>query len=61
MTLKMRLSEATTSFVVTAWPLENLMPLRSLKVQVLPPFVGVGIAVGEVGDDLEGRVRRRPS
>ena len=41
-TLKMRRKDATTSLTVTGAPFENLMPVRSLKTQVLPPFVGVG-------------------
>ena len=41
-TLKIRLSDATTSFAVTSLPFENLIPLRILKTQRLPPFVGVG-------------------
>ena len=38
----MRWNDATTSFTVTGLPFENLIPLRSLNTQVLPPFVGVG-------------------
>ena len=49
----MRLSEATTSFVVTGWPFENLIPLRSLNVHVLPPFVGVGMAVARSGTTVK--------
>jgi hypothetical protein len=40
--LKIRCSDATTSFTVTGLPSENLIPLRSLKTHVLPPFVGLG-------------------
>ena len=55
----MRWNDATTSFTVTGWPFENLIPLRSLKTQVLPPFVGVGRFCGEVGDDGERGVAAR--
>src|SRR6266516_6010139 len=36
--LKRRSKVALTSAPVTVWPFENLIPERSLKVQVLPPF-----------------------
>ena len=39
----MRRNEAATSFGVTVWPFENLIPLRILNTQLLPPFVGVGM------------------
>src|ERR1041385_4855303 len=41
--LKRRAKVARTSFPVSAWPLENLMPERTLNAQVLPPFVGFGM------------------
>src|SRR4029453_4345125 len=41
--LKRRSNVALTSLPVRVWPFENLIPDRSLKVQVLPPFVGFGI------------------
>src|ERR671931_1488926 len=40
--LKRRSKVAFTSFPVSVLPLENLIPERSLKVQVLPPLVGFG-------------------
>ena len=46
------LNEATTSFDVTVLPLENLIPLRILNIQVLPPFVGVGILWAMSGTTL---------
>src|SRR5207342_1869795 len=41
--LKRRSNVALTSAPVRVWPFENLIPERTLKTQVLPPFVGVGI------------------
>src|SRR5690242_4862994 len=41
--LKMRLNVAFTSAPVSGAPLENLIPLRSVKAHVLPPLVGFGI------------------
>ena len=48
----MRWNEATTSSGVTALPFENLIPLRILNTQVLPPFVGVGIFSAMSGTTL---------
>jgi hypothetical protein len=47
--LKRRSKVAFTSAVVRVSPFENLMPFRSVKVQVLPPFVGFGIEVARSG------------
>ena len=41
--LKRRSKVALTSLPVSVLPSENLIPERSLNVQVLPPFVGFGI------------------
>src|SRR5206468_4503847 len=41
--LKRRSKVANTSLPVSVCPFENLIPERSLKAQVLPPFVGFGI------------------
>src|ERR1700745_3969398 len=40
--LKMRLNVALTSSPVSGVPSENLIPLRSVNVHVLPPLVGLG-------------------
>ena len=40
--LEIRLNDAATSFGVTVFPFENLIPLRILNTHRLPPFVGVG-------------------
>src|SRR5215475_7835450 len=47
--LKMRLKVALTSLPVSGLPSENLIPGRSLNVQVFPPFVGFGIAWARSG------------
>src|SRR5512133_4388394 len=43
--LNRRSKVAFTSAPVSVWPFENLIPLRSVNVHVLPPFVGFGIEV----------------
>jgi hypothetical protein len=47
--LNRRSNVALTSLPVSVWPLENLIPERSVNFQVLPPFVGVGIEVARSG------------
>src|SRR6266542_2857418 len=47
--LKSRSKVARTSAPSRVEPSENLIPDRSLKVQVLPPFVGLGIASARSG------------
>ena len=45
----MRWNVHRTSRACTGLPLEYLMPLRSVNVQVLPPSVGFGIATARSG------------
>ena len=47
--LKSRSKVALTSCALNVCPFENLSPERSLKVQVLPPFVGFGIETARSG------------
>lgn len=48
-TLNSRWKVASTSSTVTGRPLENLIPLRRVKVYVLPPLLTFGIAVARSG------------
>ena len=47
--LNSRSKVAFTSAPVSVLPFENLIPGRSLNVQVLPPLVGFGIACARSG------------
>ena len=47
--VKMRLKEAATSCTVTSAPVENLIPLRSVNVYVLPPSDTSGSASARSG------------